>query len=418
MSITNSVLRDAANMEAFRRMTSVEPTLIDILPAKDVVPGMDVRRVLTSGPALAWADYDGGQRAGIVGGVLYEGWAKTEDEAIALLDRGEVAVGACQDHSCVGSLAGIYTPTMPVFVVEDPASGRRAFCNMYEGKSRKRLNYGIYDEVVQTQLKLVENVLAPTIAKAVRDMGGVPLKPIMVRALNMGDELHSRNTAASLLFARELFPAFLKLYDRLAKDIDKTIELLTEDNYFFLRLSMAASKVAADAAHGVPQSSVVTAMAFSCKEFGIRVSGLEGWIRGPHAAIEAKLFEGHEASEITWMGGESPITETVGLGGFAQAGAPTLQAYQGGSYGAMMERNESLYRITVGENPDFKIAAFAYRGTPTGIDVFKVLEQGVLPVMDIGIAGKGGGQIGAGIVSAPVECFREAAERLSVLTSK
>lgn len=408
----NNPLRDLANMEAFRRMTSVEPTLVDILPAKEVVPGMDERRVLTSGPPLAWSEYEGGQRAGIIGGVLYEDWAKTEEEAIALLDKGKVAVGACQDHSCVGSLAGIYTPTMPVFVVEDSASGRRAFCNMYEGKSRKRINYGIYDEVVRAQLKLVEHVLAPTIAKAVRSMGGVPLKPIMVRALNMGDELHSRNTAASLLFARELFPSFLKLHHSLGRDIEKTMELLTEDNYFFLRLSMAGSKVAADAAHGVPRSSVVTAMAFSCKEFAIRVSGLEGWIRGPHAAVEVKLFAGHETSEMAWMGGESPITETVGLGGFAQAGAPTLQAYQSGTYGAMMERNESLYRITVGQNPDFKIAAFAYRGTPTGIDVFKVLEQGVVPVMNVGIAGKGGGQIGAGVVSAPVECFRRAAENL------
>lgn len=413
MNMKSNTLRDAANQDAFRRMTSVEQVLVDILPAREVVPGMEGRRILTSGPALTWLEYEGGQRAGIIGGVLYEGWAKTVDEAVALLDKGEVAVGACQDHCCVGSLAGIYTPTMPVFVVEDRASKRRAFCNMYEGKSRKRLNYGIYDEDVQAQLKLVENVLAPTIAKAVRDMGGVALKPIMVRALNMGDELHSRNTAASLLFARELFPSLLKLHHASEKDVAKTLELLTEDNYFFLRLSMAASKIAADAAHGVSGSSLVTAMAFNCKEFAIRVSGLEGWVQGPHAAVEAKLFEGHEASEIAWMGGESPITETVGLGGFAQAGAPTLQAYQGGSYSAMMERNQALYRITVGENPDFKIAAFAYRGTPTGIDVFKVLEEGVLPVMDIGIAGKAGGQIGAGIVSAPVECFRKAAERLS-----
>lgn len=402
--------RAAANAEAFRRMTTAEPVLVDIRPAREVVPGMDSRRVLTSGPALAWTDYEGGQREGLIGGVLFEGWARTRDEAIALLDSGAVAVGACQDHSCVGSLAGIYTPSMPVFVVEDRASGRRAFCNMYEGKSRKRLNYGIYDDQVQAQLKMVETILAPTLAAAVRDMGGVPLKPIMVRALNMGDELHSRNTAASLLFARELTPSFLRLYASMAGQVEKTLELLTEDNYFFLRLSMASAKVAADLAHGVEGSSLVTAMAFSCKEFAIRISGLDGWIRGPHASVEAKLFDGHDASEITWMGGESPITETIGLGGFAQAGAPTLQAYQGGSYEAMMDRNAALYRITQDENPDFKIAAFGYRGTPTGIDLFRVLDEGVLPVMDIGIAGNGGGQIGAGVVSAPVECFRKAAE--------
>ena len=224
----NTTARAEANAEAFRRMTTAEPVLVDISPAREVVPGMDSRRVLTSGPALAWTDYDGGQREGLIGGVLFEGWARNRDEAIALLDSGSVAVGACQDHSCVGSLAGIYTPSMPVFVVEDRASGRRAFCNMYEGKSRKRLNYGIYDDQVQAQLKMVETILAPTLAAAVSDMGGVPLKPIMMRALNMGDELHSRNTAASLLFARELTPSFLRLYGTMAGQVERTLELLTE----------------------------------------------------------------------------------------------------------------------------------------------------------------------------------------------
>ncbi|MCT8971402.1 DUF1116 domain-containing protein [Microbaculum marinisediminis] len=402
--------RAAANAEAFRRMTAAEPVLVDILPARDVVPGMDRRIVLTSGAPLPWEDYEGGQREGLIGGALYEGWAGTREEAIALFDSGGIAVGACQDHACVGSLAGIYTPSMPVFVVEDRATGRRAYCNMYEGKSRKRLNYGTYDETVHRQLKMVETILAPTLAETVRDIGGVPLKPLMIRALNMGDELHSRNTAASLMFARELTPGFLRLFSKLGSHVEKTVELLTEDHYFFLRLSMAAAKVSADLAHGVEGASIVTAMAFSCREFSIRVSGLDGWIRGPHASVEAKLFDGHDASEITWMGGESPITETIGLGGFAQGGAPTLQAYQGGSYAAMMARNETLYDIVEGENPDYKIAAFGYRGTPTGIDLFKVLKTGILPVMDIGIAGKGGGQIGAGVVSAPMDCFRQAAE--------
>jgi len=402
--------RIAANAKTFGRMASADPVLVDIRPAREVVPDMDRRVVLTSGAPLPWEEYEGGQREGVIGGALYEGWASTRDEAIKLFDSREIAVDACQNHACVGSLAGIYTPSMPVFVVEDRATGIRAFCNMYEGKSRKRLNYGIYDDTVQSQLKMVETVLAPTLAEAVRDMGGVPLKPLMVRALNMGDELHSRNTAASLMFARELTPSFLRLYAKLGADVERSIELLTEDHYFFLRLSMAAAKVAADLAHGVEGSSLVTAMAFSCKEFSIRVSGLDGWIRGPHASVQAKLFEGHDESEITWMGGESPITETIGLGGFAQGGAPTLQAYQGGSYAAMMARNEALYDIVHGENPDFKIAAFGYRGTPTGIDIHKVLDTGILPVMDIGIAGVGGGQIGAGVVSAPIECFLQAVE--------
>jgi hypothetical protein len=232
----------------------------------------------------------------------------------------------------------------------------------------------------------------------------------MKRALHMGDELHSRNTAASLLFTREIFPHMI---DRAANDrtgVDRTLTALTEDNYFFLRLSMAAAKATADHAHGVEGSSMVTAMAFNCRGFAIRVSGLGGeWFKGPHADVEAKLFDGHGEDEITWMGGESIIAETIGLGGFAQACAFPLQRYQGGSAQAMVERNQELYAITVGENPDFHIPFLGYRGTPTGIDVYRVIETGILPVMDIGIAGKDGGQIGAGVVRAPLDCFTAAA---------
>ena len=186
--------------------------------------------------------------------------------------------------------------------------------------------------------------------------------------------------------------------------------ILQADHYFFLRLAMAAAKATADCAHGVEGSSVVTAMGFSCNEFGIRVSGLgDEWFVGPHADVEAELFEGHSEDEITWMGGESPICETIGLGGFAQACAFPLQQYQGGSAAAMIERNLEMYEITVGESPHFRIPALDYRGTPTGIDVFRCLETGVMPVMDIGIAGRDGGQIGAGTVRAPRRCFELAA---------
>ena len=241
--------------------------------------------------------------------------------------------------------------------------------------------------------------------------GGVPLKPIMRRALHMGDELHSRNTAASLLFSRELFPHLLAIAERQRDGVEKTMVALTEDNYFFLRLSMAAAKATADAAHGVEGSSLVSAMTISCKEFAIRVSGLgDKWFGGPHPSVQAKLFKGHTEAEITWMGGESIIAETIGLGGFAQAAAFPLQAYQGGAPTAMVERNVELYRITVGENTDYHIPFLSYRGTPTGIDLFKVLETGVMPMMDVGVAGRDGGQIGAGVVRAARDCFERAAE--------
>ncbi len=406
------------NDTAFERLSKSEPVLVDVGTALDLLPGMTPATVLTSGPAMRFAEYQGGQREALIGGALYEGLARTRDEAITGFESGAIRIGGCHDFGAVGSLAGIYTASMAVFVVENRAYGNMGFCNMYEGHAPKRLNYGVYNQEIRDRLAFIDGTIAPIIGAAVRALGGVPLAPIMRRALNMGDELHSRNTAASLLFARELFPGLLALDDVPKADMDALVRILTEDNYFFLRLSMAAAKSIADAANGVTGSSLVTAMCFNCCGFAIRVSGMgDSWITGPHASVEAKLFDGHDESEIAWMGGESPITETVGLGAFAQAAAFPLQHYQGGDPMTMVERNQELYRITHGEHPLFRIPFLKFRGTPTGIDVRKVVETGVLPQMDIGIAGSGGGQIGAGTVRAPMECFTEALARLDAVAS-
>lgn len=404
--------RAEANRLAFERLTNADPVLVDVRPAGEFIPRFTRETILTSGPPMDWPDYVGGQREAIIGGALFENLAKDRDEAISKLDAGEIKVGPCHDFGCVGSLAGIYTASMPVFVVENRTFGNIACCNIYEGSNPRRLNYGVYDEGVRERLLIVQNEIIPVVAETLRHTDGIPLKPIIKRALNMGDELHSRNTAAALLFLRELVPSLLAVASSSGSDrVTRAVKAMSDDHYFFLRLSMAAAKATADAARGIDGASVVTAMAFNCRGFAIRVGGLgDAWFKGPHASVEAKLFEGHTEDEITWMGGESIITETIGLGGFAQAAAPALQTYQGGSYEAMVSRNQELYEITVGENPDYLIPALGYRGTPTGIDIFKVLESRVLPVMDVGIAGRNGGQIGAGVVRAPLTCFERAAE--------
>lgn len=401
------------NATVVRRMFDSEPVLVDVVRAGDVVPGMTERTILTSGPKTNPRRYRGGQRRAIAFGAVFEGIAESVDDAFDLLDAGDLDVRPCQEHGCVGSVAGIYTASMPVLVVKDRVHGNLAFCNLYEGKSPRRLNYGVYDEEVAAGLRFLEEVIAPVLSATLRDGADIPLKPLMRRAVNMGDELHSRNTAASLLFARELFPRLLDLAPEMRADVDRTLAFLAENDYFFLRLSMAAAKAIADAAHGVPGASVVSGMCLSGHEFGIRVSGLgDEWIRGPLPTSEAKLFEGYGEDDIEWLGGESCMTEVVGLGGFAQATAPALQAYQGGSPDAMRETNLSMYAITVAENEDFKIPYLGYRGTPTGIDVLAVVESGILPVIDAGLAGKDGGQIGAGTLRPPIECFEAAAERI------
>jgi hypothetical protein len=413
VATTSARERTAANEEALRRLCEADPVLVDVVAAGSVVPGMTRETILTSGAPLPWDEYRGGQRRAIVAAALFEGLASTTDEAEAKLADGEIIVEPTHPHCCVGSVAGIYTASMPVFVVENRGRGNTAFCNLYEGESRKRLNYGVYGDEVRDGLLLLERVIGPVLGAAIRRAGGIELKPIVRRALHMGDELHSRNTAATMLFARALTPQLLELAlegEVHADDLRRTIAFVHGSDYFFLRLSMAAAKAAADGAHGVNGSSLVTAMTISCRDFAIRVSGLgDEWFRGPHAVTEAKLFDPFTEDDIEWVGGESHITETVGLGGFAQAAAFALQAYQGGSPREMALMNELMYEITLGEHPDYQIPFFGYRGTPVGIDVERVLETGVVPVIDGGLAGKNGvGQIGAGILRAPIECFEAA----------
>ena len=403
--------RATANSDAFDRLNAGEPVLVAVKPAGDVLPGMQPNMVLTSGWPMPWEDYSGGQRRSLIYGAIYEGLAETEDEAADKFASGENLIGVCHDHGCVGSVAGIYTASMPVFVVENKTFGNTGYCNFYEGGSPRRLNYGVYDDEVRDQLKFIETTIAPVIASAVEKSGGIPLKPLMQRAVHMGDELHSRNTAGTILFHREIMSHMMTLYAANPEGVAEADRFLKENEYFFLRLSMASAKCMADAARDIEHSSMMCAMTISCNGFAIRVSGLgDQWFTGPPPVVEAQLFEGYTEDDIHWIGGESHITETVGLGGFAQAAAFALQRYQGGSAEAMAATNTSMYDITIGENTTFQIPFMGYRGTPTGVDIFKVLDTGITPAIDAGVAGRDGGQIGAGTLRAPIECFEAAAK--------
>ncbi|MCU1603968.1 MAG: hypothetical protein JWP46_433 [Modestobacter sp.] len=403
--------RRAANAETLARLTGAEPVLVDVAPAGDVVPGMTPTTILTSGAPLEWAEYTGGQRRAVLYAVLYEGLAADLPDAEQAILAGRIQVRSTQQHACIGSVAGIYTASMPVLVVRDETHGNTAFCNLYEGESRHRLNYGSYNDEVVSGLRWLEDTMGPLLAECLRHGGPIRLKPLMARALRLGDELHSRNTAATLLLTRELTPAFLDL-DRTGSSVAvrEVFEFLSRNEYAFLRVGMAAAKATADAAHGVPYSSVLTGMALNSREFAVRVSGLgDEWFRGAHPRLEGRFFDGFTEADAQWIGGESCVTETIGLGGFAQVCAPTLQAYQGGTTEAMRANNEAMYAITVGEHPDFRLPPLDFRGSPVGIDVFAVLATGIAPVIDGGLAGKDGGQIGAGVLRPGLDCFHEAA---------
>ncbi|MGF1617835.1 MAG: DUF1116 domain-containing protein [Acidimicrobiia bacterium] len=404
-------MREKANQQAFERLVGSDPVLVDVRPAGEVIPGMTPNTILTSGPPHSWDEYFGPQRNALIYGAMHEGLAGDEDEAAAKLASGEIKIEPCHHHGAVGSVAGIYTASMPVFVVENRAGPNSAFCNFYEGESQRRLNYGTYGDDVKERLDFIDNVAAPVIKKAVLASGGIPLKPMMSRALRMGDELHSRNTAGTVLFTRSLFPHLVGAAGAELEQVQRLLSFLEESDYFFLRLSMAASKAAVDSAMGIEGSSVVNTMSISCNGYAIRVSGLGGdWFVGPPPVVAGHFFEGYSEDDLVWMGGESHVTETAGLGGFAQACAFPLQKYQGGSPEAMIKNNLDMYEITVGEHPDYFIPYFQFRGTPVGIDIFKVVETGITPVIDGGLGGKDGGQIGAGVIRAPMECFEMAVE--------
>lgn len=407
-----SSLRQRANEEALRRIVEAEPVLVDIAPAGEVVPGMTEETILTSGAPMAWEGYTGGQRRAVLYGAVHEGLAATVEDAARRLDGGEIRVRSTQQHSCVGSVAGIYTSSMPVFVVRDERAGTTAYCNFYEGKSRYRLNYGSYDQEVADSLSWIQETQAPILRACLQDCGPIPLRDLMARALRLGDELHSRNTAATMLFERELMPWLFGLAttETTRSQVREVLDFFSANDYTFLRLGMAAAKAIADSAHGVEHSSLVTGQVLNSREYAIRVSGLgDTWFRGEHPQLDGKFFDGFTAADAEWIGGESCFTELVGLGAMAQACAPSLMQYQGGSYQAMVEHTEAMYAITVGEHPHFKIPALDFRGTPVGVDIFPVLACGVTPLIDGGLAGKDGGQIGAGVLRPHPAAFAAAA---------
>jgi len=409
-------LIDKANIYATELLCSANPVLIDVKPAVEVIPGMTKQTILTSGPPTDWEHYTGGQRNAIIGGIIHEGLANSAEAADDAIRSGKVQILPCQDFGCVGSLAGVHTASMPVLVVEDKTSGSQAFCSLFEGAEPDRLNYGVYNDRVESNLVFLKEVIGPLLGDVIRASGGIELQPIIRRALNMGDELHSRNTAATLLFTREIFRNLLSI-DRKHKDkenINQLIDYLMNGDYFFLRASMSAAKVTIDKIKNISNSSVVSTMVFSGQEFAIRVAGTgDEWFRGPLPTLETcHLFEGFNEKDMEFMGGESIVLETLGLGGFAQASAFPLQAYQGGTPQKMVENNLRMYDITVGEHTSYKIPFLGFKGVPIGIDIRRVVECGITPIMNIGIAGKNGGQIGAGSFSAPIEPFKKALKAL------
>ncbi|HXM80786.1 MAG TPA: DUF1116 domain-containing protein [Burkholderiales bacterium] len=414
--LVNHAAIEKANARAVERYLAAQPKLAGLGIAREALAGMSGRRILHAGPPVPWERMCGPMRGAIVGAILYEGWADDAERASAMAQAGDIAFAPCHHHGAVGPMAGIISPSMPVWIVSNPTHGNRAFSNLNEGLG-KVLRFGANSPEVIARLKWMEKTLAPTLRATLEVLGELELKPLMAQALHMGDEVHNRNVAASSLMIKRLVPALLKS-GAPAADVASVIEFIAGNDHFFLNISMAACKAMLDAAHGIAGSSMVSAMARNGVEFGIRVSGLgERWFTAPAPLVNGLYFPGHTIKDAAPDLGDSAITETAGLGGFAMAAAPAIVKFVGGTPRDALANTLAMTHITLARNGAFTLPALDFGGTPAGIDARRVVDTGILPVINTGIAHKepGVGQIGAGVTHAPLECFVQAVLELDAL---
>ena len=402
---------EEANQEAVSRIQRAKPTLIDVSLAGEAIPGMKRNMILHAGPPEPWERMCGPMKGAVIGGMILEGLAKNRQDAEALAASGDVLFEPCHHHSSVGPMAGVVTWSMPVWVMENRTFGNRAYCTLNEGLG-KVLRYGAFSEEVIARLRWMAEDLAPALKKALVRHGPVDMKSMIAQALQMGDEGHNRNRAGTSLFIREIAPDLVML-DESREKIARILAFMHGNDHFFLNLSMPSCKCTVDAAAYVEGSSVVTTMARNGTEFGIRVSGLgDRWFTGPAGMVEGLYLPGFSARDAAPDIGDSVITETAGIGGFAMAAAPAIVKFVGGSARDAIRYTQQMYEITVAENDSYQIPTLDFRGTPTGIDLLKVVETGILPAINTGIAHKepGIGMVGAGLVHPPENCFHDALE--------
>ncbi|MBI4588038.1 MAG: DUF1116 domain-containing protein [Candidatus Rokubacteria bacterium] len=403
----------AANAEALRRLLAAEPVLTDCVSAVEAI-GLEPGVVLHAGPPIGWQVMCAPVQGAIVGALRYEGWASSEADALELVARGGVRLEPCHHRGAVGPMAGIITRSMPVFVLENRAFGNRACATINEGLGRV-LRFGANDETVLARLAWLRDEAGPLLGKALRRSGGIELRTLMAQALQMGDEMHQRNVAASSLFVRALLPSLVR--EGTGAALERLTDFLAGNDQFFLNLAMAAAKAATDSLLGIPGSTVVAAMARNGAEFGIRVAGCGArWFTAPVNTPEGFFFPGFGPTDANPDLGDSAIVETLGLGGMAMAASPGAARFVGaGGVAEALRITEEMREITLGEHPYFRIPAQGDRGAPVGIDVRRVVTTGITPLINTGIAGRkaGVGQVGAGVVRAPFGCFTAALEALA-----
>ena len=400
---------EAANKTAVERMMSARPMLTGLAPAREVIPDMVDNLVLHAGPPIEWERMSGPLRGAVIGALLFEGLVKDEKSATQMVEAGEIEFAPCHHHSSAGPMAGVISASMEVYVLENVTHGNKAYSNLNEGYG-KVLRYGAYSEEVLEKLRWMNDSMGPVLKEALDKADGLDIRALVADALHMGDEGHNRNKAGSLLYLKLLAPLIAQVAKDEAREAE-VLQFLGDNALSVLNPVMAACKAMADAAHGVEGSTVVTAMARNGTDFGIRVSGTgDDWFTAPADVPDGLYFPGFTSDDANADIGDSTITETVGIGGYAMASAPAIVSFVSGTPQDALNATLEMYEITVAEHEHFTIPPLGFRGTPTGTDIRKVVELGITPRINTGIAHKdaGVGQVGAGLVRPPKEIFEQA----------
>ncbi len=401
---------DKANAETLARILAGNPVLVDCIPAAEAIPDLQPGLILHAGPPVAWDRMCGPMRGAITGIAVFEGWASDLADAEKKASNGAFRFEPNHHYGAVGPMTGMTTISQPLLVVENRAFGNRAYCAINEGLG-KVMRFGGNDAEVLARLVFLRDELGPALGRALRHTGGIPLKTLVARGLTMGDEMHQRNVGCSSLFMRAISPPLAETASD-TRALARCLDFIARNDQFFLNIAMALGKSITDPARGIEGSSIVTAMSRNGTDFGIRVSGTgDRWFTAPVEMPVGLYFPGYTEKDANPDMGDSAIVETIGLGGFAMAAAPAVVGFVGAgpaSEAAMFTR--AMGEITAGANPEWTIPALDYAGVPTGIDIRLVVETGIAPTINTGIAHRepGVGQVGAGVVKAPLRCFEDA----------
>lgn len=403
-----SDLISKANEKAIHEIKSSEGTLISIERAADVIPNMDDNTILHAGPPIEFDQMAGPMKGAILGALVYEGKAKSIEEALSLAKSGQITFDSAHHHQAVGPMAGIISPSMPVHVLHDPIHDSYAYCTINEGLG-KVLRYGANSKEVLDRLTWIEQTFAPVMKEAIQLSGGIDIKSIIAQALHMGDECHNRNKASSSLFLREISP-YIIMTEESNETKKEVLSFIKNNEHYFLNLSMPFAKLSLDSARSVPYASVLTVMSRNGVDFGIQLASSNKWYTYKANYVQGLLFPGYTQEDAAPDIGDSAITETAGIGGFAMGGAPAIVQFVGGEVSQAFDYSKQMHEITAGEHQVFTLPTLDFMPTAVGIDILKVIEKNILPIINTGMAHKeaGVGQVGAGLVTPPIECFEQA----------